>query len=94
VVRSGGRMKRFAPPALATLAGYVAAMSALLAAILGWSLYSMMGLVPVPSGSFVGVFVFSLIALLGAWGHVAILRRSRVAITATQPDVGRQMRQP
>ena len=68
-------MKRVVPLALAILAGYLAVMSALVAAVLGWTIYSVQGLLPAPSGSLVGVFVFSLIALLGAWGHVAILRR-------------------
>jgi hypothetical protein len=74
-------MKRFLLLALATLAGYAAVMSVLVAASLGWSIYDQheWALLPVTPGSFVGVFVSCLIALLAVWGYIATLRRARRA---------------
>jgi len=76
-------MKRFGLLAMATIAGYVAVMSAILAAILGWSIREEHELayllpsdyVPVDHGLLRLVGIFALMTLLGVWGHIAILRR-------------------
>ncbi len=70
-------MKRFVLLALATLAGYVAVMSAIVAGIAGWSIRDQheLALLPVDHRLFLMVGVFVLMALLGVLGHVAILRR-------------------
>ena len=72
-------MRRFLLLALATLAGYAAVMSVLIAGTIGWSIHEAYewDLLPVPRGEFVGAFAFSLTALLTVWGHIAILRRVR-----------------
>jgi len=63
--------------AMATLAGYVAVMSAIVAGITGWSIADerKLGLMPIDHGLVRMVVSFALIALLGILGHLAILRR-------------------
>ena len=85
VGRTGRSVKRFLLLVLATVAGYVAVMSVLIAAILGSEIYDQheWGLLPITPGSFVGVFVSCLIALLAVWGHIATLRRVRRSLSST-----------
>ena len=70
-------MKRFVLLAMATLSGYVAVMSVIVAGIAGWSIHDEreLALLRIDHGLFLLVGIFALLALLGVWGHIAILRR-------------------